>query len=176
MKRRRANCLTNLAKDICREGLDGPFHRACRSLLDEGKITYLVRKMKNKLPRSGPRRKAGLVQIRYFHDNAPAMRVLNVHPDKIRDVIGKGGVTIRSITEETGCTIDIADDPHKIVDDVIKSRGEKVSPKEVENVLCQHPAVAEAAVVGRPHDLKGQAIAAFVTIRDQDPSEELRQE
>jgi len=41
---------------------------------------------------------------------APRLMTLKVHPDKIRDVIGKGGVTIRSITEETGTTIDIADD------------------------------------------------------------------
>ncbi|MGD2130053.1 MAG: polyribonucleotide nucleotidyltransferase [Lysobacterales bacterium] len=41
---------------------------------------------------------------------APRLMTLKVHPDKIRDVIGKGGVTIRGITEETGCTIDIADD------------------------------------------------------------------
>ncbi|MEZ5552210.1 MAG: polyribonucleotide nucleotidyltransferase [Pseudomonadales bacterium] len=43
-------------------------------------------------------------------DNAPAMRVLNVHPDKIRDIIGKGGAMIRSITEATGADIDIQDD------------------------------------------------------------------
>jgi len=41
---------------------------------------------------------------------APRLFQLKVHPDKIRDVIGKGGVTIRAITEETGTTIDIADD------------------------------------------------------------------
>lgn len=41
---------------------------------------------------------------------APRIVTINVHPDKIRDIIGKGGVTIRSITEETGATIDIADD------------------------------------------------------------------
>ena len=43
-------------------------------------------------------------------DKAPAMRTMKVHPDKIRDVIGKGGATIRSITEETGAAIDIEDD------------------------------------------------------------------
>jgi polyribonucleotide nucleotidyltransferase len=43
-------------------------------------------------------------------DNAPAMQVLNVHPDKIRDIIGKGGATIRGIVEETGADIDIEDD------------------------------------------------------------------
>ncbi len=43
-------------------------------------------------------------------DKAPAMRTMSVHPDKIRDVIGKGGATIRSITEETGASVDIEDD------------------------------------------------------------------
>jgi polyribonucleotide nucleotidyltransferase len=43
-------------------------------------------------------------------DNAPAMVTMKVESDKIRDVIGKGGATIRSITEETGASIDIDDD------------------------------------------------------------------
>ena len=43
-------------------------------------------------------------------DKAPAMLTMSVHPDKIRDVIGKGGATIRSITEETGASVDIEDD------------------------------------------------------------------
>jgi len=43
-------------------------------------------------------------------DNAPRFRILKIDPDKIRDVIGKGGSTIRSLTEETGATIDIEDD------------------------------------------------------------------
>lgn len=43
-------------------------------------------------------------------DYAPRIVSLKIHPDKIRDVIGKGGVTIRAITEETGATIDISDD------------------------------------------------------------------
>jgi len=47
-------------------------------------------------------------------------------------------------------------------DDIIKSRGEKVSPKEVENVLYQLPGVREAAVVGVPDPVLGQAIKAFV--------------
>lgn len=41
---------------------------------------------------------------------APRIITINIHPDKIRDVIGKGGATIRSITEETGAKIDISDD------------------------------------------------------------------
>ena len=43
-------------------------------------------------------------------ENAPAMVTIKVDPDKVRDVIGKGGATIRSITEETGASIDIEDD------------------------------------------------------------------
>src|SRR5699024_8730676 len=41
---------------------------------------------------------------------APRLLTIKIHPDKIREVIGKGGSTIRSITEETGATIDISDD------------------------------------------------------------------
>ena len=48
-------------------------------------------------------------------------------------------------------------------DDIIKSRGEKVSPKEVENVLCDHPDVAEVAVIGVPDAILGQAVKAVVT-------------
>jgi acyl-CoA synthetase (AMP-forming)/AMP-acid ligase II len=51
-------------------------------------------------------------------------------------------------------------------DDIIKSRGEKVAPKEVENVLYAHPDVAEAAVVGRPDAVLGQAIHAIVSLRE----------
>lgn len=43
-------------------------------------------------------------------DNAPRFEVIKVHPDKIRDIIGKGGATIRAITEETGASIDIDDE------------------------------------------------------------------
>ena len=62
------------------------------------------------------------------------------------------------------------------IDDVINVSGHRLSTIEVESALVSHEAVCEAAVVGRPHDLKGQAIAAFVTIRDREPDEELRKE
>ena len=51
------------------------------------------------------------------------------------------------------------------VDDVINVAGHRLSTMEVESALVSHPKVAEAAVVGRPDDLKGQAIVAFVTPR-----------
>ncbi|MBA2593939.1 MAG: acetate--CoA ligase [Gammaproteobacteria bacterium] len=52
------------------------------------------------------------------------------------------------------------------VDDVLNVAGHRVGTMEVESALVDHPAVAEAAVVGRAHDLKGQALAAFVTLKD----------
>ncbi len=62
------------------------------------------------------------------------------------------------------------------IDDVINVSGHRLSTIEVESALVSHEAVCEAAVVGRHDDLKGQAIAAFVTIRDREPSDELRNE
>jgi acetyl-CoA synthetase len=52
------------------------------------------------------------------------------------------------------------------VDDVLNVAGHRIGTMEVESALVDHPGVAEAAVVGKAHDLKGQAIAAFVTLKD----------
>src|SRR5260221_2344564 len=52
------------------------------------------------------------------------------------------------------------------VDDVINVAGHRIGTMEVESALVDHPAVAEAAVVGRVHEIKGQAIAAFVTLKE----------
>tara|TARA_R110002073_G_scaffold46789_7_gene127457 strand:- start:10553 stop:12511 length:1959 start_codon:yes stop_codon:yes gene_type:complete len=62
------------------------------------------------------------------------------------------------------------------IDDVINVSGHRLSTIEVESALVSHDAVCEAAVVGRPDEIKGQAIAAFVTIRDREPDEALRTE
>jgi acyl-coenzyme A synthetase/AMP-(fatty) acid ligase len=50
------------------------------------------------------------------------------------------------------------------MDDIIKSRGEKVAPKEVESVLMSMPGIREAAVIGVTDDLLGEAIKAFVVL------------
>ena len=50
-------------------------------------------------------------------------------------------------------------------DDVIKTSGERVGPFEVESVLVEHPAIAEAGVIGKPDELRGEIIKAFVTLR-----------
>ena len=52
------------------------------------------------------------------------------------------------------------------VDDVINVAGHRIGTMEVESALVDHPSVAEAAVVGRAHEIKGQAIAAFVTVKE----------
>jgi acetyl-CoA synthetase len=52
------------------------------------------------------------------------------------------------------------------VDDVLNVAGHRIGTMEVESALVDHPKVAEAAVVGKPHEIKGQAIAAFVTLKE----------
>jgi acetyl-CoA synthetase len=61
------------------------------------------------------------------------------------------------------------------VDDVINVSGHRMGTAEVESALVAHQKIAEAAVVGAPHDIKGQGIYAYVTLNsDEKPSEELR--
>ena len=63
------------------------------------------------------------------------------------------------------------------VDDVINVSGHRLGTMEIESALVAHPKVAEAAVVGRPDEMKGQAIAAFVTLETgTQPSPELKEE
>jgi acetyl-CoA synthetase len=63
------------------------------------------------------------------------------------------------------------------VDDVINVAGHRLGTAEIESALVAHPGVAEAAVVGFPHDIKGQGIYAYVTLKvTETPSEELRRE
>jgi len=63
------------------------------------------------------------------------------------------------------------------VDDVLNVSGHRIGTAEVESALVSHPAVSEAAVVGYPHDIKGQGIYCYVTLMSgTEPSEELRAE
>jgi acetyl-CoA synthetase len=63
------------------------------------------------------------------------------------------------------------------VDDVINVSGHRMGTAEVESSLVAHPKVAEAAVVGAPHDIKGQGIYAYVTLNaGEEPSDELKKE
>src|SRR5690606_31133359 len=62
------------------------------------------------------------------------------------------------------------------IDDVINVSGHRLSTIEVESALVSHPMVAEAAAVDRPDEIKGQAVAVFVTLKGGEPSEELKAE
>ena len=62
------------------------------------------------------------------------------------------------------------------VDDVINVSGHRLSTMEVESALVAHPKVAEAAVVGFPHEIKGEGICCFVTLKNDDGTEELKAE
>ncbi len=62
------------------------------------------------------------------------------------------------------------------IDDVLNVSGHRLSTIEIESALVSHPDVAEAAAVGRPDELKGEAIAVFVSLTDAKPSEETRTE
>jgi acetyl-CoA synthetase len=61
------------------------------------------------------------------------------------------------------------------IDDVLNVSGHRLSTIEIESALVSHPAVAEAAAVGRPHELKGEAVAVFVTLKNAQPTDELRE-
>lgn len=63
------------------------------------------------------------------------------------------------------------------IDDVLNVSGHRLSTIEIESALVSHPAVAEAAAVGRPHEIKGEAVAVFVTLTGgAEPGDQLRKE
>lgn len=86
-------------------------------------------------------------------DNAPAMVTLNVHPDKIRDIIGKGGATIRSIVEETGAQVDIDDDG------LVRIYAEDGSAKDA--AVARIEEITAEAEVGRIYHGKVERIVDF---------------
>ena len=90
---------------------------------------------------------------------APRLMTLKVHPDKIRDVIGKGGVTIRAITEETGCTIDIADDGTVTIASVNKEAADDAR-KRIEQITAD----IEPGQIFEGKVIKIMNFGAFVTL------------
>jgi polyribonucleotide nucleotidyltransferase len=90
---------------------------------------------------------------------APRLLTIKVHPDKIRDVIGKGGVTIRAITEETGTTIDIADDGTVTIASVNKEAAD-AARKRIEQITSD----IEPGQVFEGKVIKIMNFGAFVTL------------
>ena len=92
-------------------------------------------------------------------EHAPRITTIKIHPDKIRDVIGKGGTTIRSITEETGTTIDIDDDGTVKIYSVDKAAADEAL-KRIEDLTAE-------IEVGKIYEGKVQKLmdfGAFVNI------------
>ena len=94
-----ADGITALQMDIKIDGITKEIMEAALEQAKEGRL-FILGEMAKVI--SAPRDE--------MSDYAPRIITIKVHPDKIRDVIGKGGATIRAITEETGATIDIDDD------------------------------------------------------------------
>ncbi len=90
---------------------------------------------------------------------APRLITIKIHPDKIREVIGKGGATIRSITEETGTTIDISDDGTIVIGSVNREAGE-TARKRIEQIVSD----VEPGRIYEGRVAKLMDFGAFVTI------------
>jgi polyribonucleotide nucleotidyltransferase len=90
---------------------------------------------------------------------APRLLTIKIHPDKIREVIGKGGATIRSITEETGTTIDISDDGTVIIASVNRLAAEEAKKRIDQIVSDVEPGRIYEGKVAKLMDF-----GAFVTI------------
>jgi len=98
-------------------------------------------------------------------------------PSMLRGIYGDPDRYIRQYWNKWGPSVYVTGDGAKRdsdgyfwllgrVDDVINVAGHRIGTMEVESALVDHPSVAEAAVVGRAHEIKGQAIAAFVTLKE----------
>ncbi len=94
-----AQGVTALQMDIKIDGITEEIMAAALAQAREGRL-HILGEMSKVL--TEPRKE--------MSDYAPRIVTFKIHPDKIRDVIGKGGITIRALTEETGATIDISDD------------------------------------------------------------------
>ena len=91
--------VTALQMDIKIQGITDEIMEAALEQANEARL-HILGEMDKVLPESRAE----------INENAPSMTILKVHPDKIRDIIGKGGATIRSIVEESGAEVDIDDD------------------------------------------------------------------
>jgi len=119
-----AEGITALQMDIKIEGINEEIMRIALSQAKDGR-NFILGEMNKVI--SEPRGE--------MSEFAPRLVTIKIHPDKIRDVIGKGGVTIRSITEETGATIDIADDGTITIGSVNKEAGDEAR-KRIEQITA----------------------------------------
>jgi polyribonucleotide nucleotidyltransferase len=119
-----ADGISALQMDIKIEGINEEIMRIALSQARDGR-NFILDEMNKVI--SEPRGE--------MSEFAPRLVTIKIHPDKIRDVIGKGGVTIRGITEETGATIDIADDGTITIGSVNKEAGDEAR-KRIEQITA----------------------------------------
>jgi polyribonucleotide nucleotidyltransferase len=140
--------VTALQMDIKTDGITREIMEVALAQAREGRL-HILNKMNEAIAK--PRQE--------MSEYAPRITTIRISPDKIRDVIGKGGVTIRAITEETGATIDIDDDGTIRIASVDKAAADGAQ-RRIEDITAD-------VEVGKIYDGKVTRVmdfGAFVTI------------
>jgi len=143
-----AEGVTALQMDIKIDGITREIMQAALAQAHEGRL-HILGKMNAIIDK--PR-----AELSEF---APRIITMKIHPDKIRDVIGKGGAVIRALTEETGTTIDIEDDGTVKIASVDKAAGE-AARKRIEDITAD----VEVGRIYQGKVAKLMDFGAFVTI------------
>ena len=140
--------VTALQMDIKIDGITSEIMRVALSQARDGRI-HILKEMNEVIS----------THRTEMSQYAPRLFTMKVHPDKIRDVIGKGGVTIRAITEETGTTIDIQDDGTVTIASVNQAAADEAR-KRIEQITAD----VEVGAVYEGTVTKIMNFGAFVTI------------
>jgi len=143
-----ATGVTALQMDIKIDGITREIMQAALAQAHEGRL-HILGKMNAVIDK--PR-----AELSEF---APRIITMKIHPDKIRDVIGKGGAVIRALTEETGTTIDIEDDGTVKIASVDKAAGE-AARKRIEDITAD----VEVGRIYQGKVVKLMDFGAFVSI------------
>ncbi|MGY6553949.1 MAG: polyribonucleotide nucleotidyltransferase [Wenzhouxiangella sp.] len=140
--------VTALQMDIKIDGITSEIMRVALSQARDGR-THILKQMNEVISTARTE----------MSQYAPRLFTMKVHPDKIRDVIGKGGVTIRAITEETGTTIDIQDDGTVTIASVNQAAADEAR-RRIEQITAD----VEVGTIYEGTVTKIMNFGAFVTI------------
>jgi len=143
-----ADGISALQMDIKIEGITEEIMRTALAQARQGRLHIL-----------GEMAKVITTSRTEMSEYAPRLITMKIHPDKIREVIGKGGSVIRSITEETGATIDINDDGTVIIASVNREAGD-AAKKRIEQIVSD----VEPGRIYEGKVVKLMDFGAFVTI------------
>ncbi len=143
-----ANGISALQMDIKIDGITEEIMKAALAQAKQGRL-FILEEMNKAI--SSARTE--------MSEYAPRLLTMHIHPDKIREVIGKGGSVIRSITEETGTTIDITDDGRIVIASVNRAAAEEAK-KRIEMIVSD----VEPGRIYEGKVAKLMDFGAFVTI------------